>query len=170
MVFWGKNLDLGSNLFNLRKLINNKNKPKETLLLNPTAALGSNSPTNTTKQILTRKSPTPKRGKRKKSKKVLTWFGPSDTPCSPRQRRTPIFLAESFSPRSIYPESEKKVKISSLGFWTFRHAQLTLKAPVRHDSMSHPTPKFFRETLLWVHTSSQNFRSIRLSQPLQKKL
>ena len=47
MVFWGKNLDLGSNLFNLRKLINNKNKPKETLLLNPTAALGSNPTINT---------------------------------------------------------------------------------------------------------------------------
>jgi hypothetical protein len=28
-------------------------------------------------------------------------------------------VAESFSPRSIHPESEKKVKISSLGFWTF---------------------------------------------------
>jgi hypothetical protein len=38
-----------------------------------------------------------------------------------------------------------------------------LKAPGRHDSMNHPIPKFYGETLLWVHTSSQNFRSIQLS-------
>jgi hypothetical protein len=43
-------------------------------------------------------------------------FGPSDTPSSPGERRIPIFLAELFSPRSIYPESENKVKKSSLGF------------------------------------------------------
>ncbi len=91
-LFWWKNLDIDSNLYNLKKrtkkdslILRNISKPEKTLLLNPTAALGSNSPTNTTKHILT------------------------------------FFLAESFSPRSIYPESEKKVKKTSLGFWTFRH-------------------------------------------------
>ena len=140
-------------------------------------------------------------------------FGPSDTPSSLRQRRTPIFLAKSFSPRSIYPESEKKVKNSSLGFFggvtssdslthsgsvepqffwrnRFLKDRFTQKAKKnfekkknlsvaglqsekrpkrgtqgngRHDSMSHPTPKFYGETLSWVHTTSQNFRSIRFS-------
>jgi hypothetical protein len=33
-----------------------------------------------------------------------------------------------------------------------------LKGPDRHDSMSHPTPKFYGETLSWVYTTSENFR------------
>jgi hypothetical protein len=70
MVFWGKNLDLGSHLFNLRKLINNENKPKETLLLNPTAELGSNSPTKNIKQpIFSRNRFTRGRFTRKAKKK-----------------------------------------------------------------------------------------------------
>ncbi len=53
--------------------------------------------------------PNPKRlyswtQKVEKSKKIPHLvFGPSDTPNSLRQRRTPIFLAESFSPRSNLP-------------------------------------------------------------------
>jgi hypothetical protein len=77
---------------------------------------------------------------------------------------------------SIYPESEKEVKNSSLGFFgekilkkkfffIFFHLYFSflrtwlafkvrkgqkeaLKAPGRHDSMSHPTPKFYGDTLL----------------------
>jgi hypothetical protein len=38
-----------------------------------------------------------------------------------------------------------------------------LKAPGRHDSMSHPTQKLYFETPSWVHIASQSFRSIRIS-------
>jgi hypothetical protein len=126
---------------------------EKTLLLNPTAALGSNSPTNTTKQILTRKDPTPKprklkkvrnfltlfldlltrqahpgsvgphffggihfsevdlSGKRKKSKKFLTWFFGGATPSDPLAHsgsvEPQIYLSESFSNGSIYRLTSK---------------------------------------------------------------
>jgi hypothetical protein len=52
------------------------------------------------------------------SKKVLTWFLDLLTRLAhPGSVGPQFFLTESFSPRSIYPESEKKVKKSSLEFF-----------------------------------------------------
>jgi hypothetical protein len=93
--------------------------PKRNLLLNPTAALGSNSPKNTTKQILTRKGPTPEPGKRKKSKKDLTWFLDLPTRLAhPGSVGLQFFLAESFS--TIYldlPGKKKSKKVLTWFFW-----------------------------------------------------
>jgi hypothetical protein len=62
-----------------------------------------------TKQILTWKDPTPKPGKRKKSEKFLTWFLDLLTRLAhPGSVGPQFFSAESFSPKSIYPESETK--------------------------------------------------------------
>ncbi len=43
----------------------------------------------------------------------------------------------------------------------------TLKGPDRQDRRCHPPPKLYCVTQ-WVHITSQSFRSIRLSEPLQK--
>ena len=61
-------------------------------------------------------------GKRKKIKKFHTWF--LDFPrlhVHPPTHRPEFFFAESFSPRSIYPESEKKFKKFSKIFFLPPH-------------------------------------------------
>ncbi len=122
-------------------------------------------------------------GKRKKKKSPHLVFGgatPSDPPAHSRSVEPQFFLAESFSKGSIYPES-LKINFEKKKFFILPHSHSflrtwlaskvrkcqkeALKAPGRHDSMRHPTPKFYDETLSWIYTSSQKFRSIRLLTP-----
>ncbi len=87
MVFWWKNLDLGSNLYKLIKLINNKNNP--------------NRPYSWTLPLRSAQTP-----------RLLAHQG---------TLRPEFFFAESFYPRSIYPESEKKLKKFSKIFFLPPH-------------------------------------------------
>ncbi len=83
-----KNLDLDSNLNNLKKHIKKASKILK----------------------LTRTDPTAEPRKRKKSKKVLTWFLDLLTRLArPGSVEPQFFLAESFSKGSIYLESLKKI-------------------------------------------------------------
>ncbi len=88
----------------------------------------------------------------------ISYYGLSDSPSSSRQLRTPNFLAESIFPGSIYPESEKKVKNSTLVFWTLWHSQLL-------DHLVHVNAPYLRRYQSIENIETQNLFKHR-RQPL----